>query len=647
MSLTLLSQPAAFGLTTSADQGAAVIAAATEDLIVATDPAGLVTVFNAGAEHMLGYTADEVVGCLTPLAWHDQAEVNRRAMELGIASGFQVFAHAANRGDLESREWTFIRKDGSRLFAQLTVTPVSGTHGEISGYLGIAHDVTARIQAEEALRHSEARFRTLVEQLPAITYISALNEFSTTLYVSPPIERLLGFSPDEWLADDAMWVERLHPDDRAEALAEFDRCKSTGDPFVAEYRLLTRDGRAVWFHDEALVVRPDGRAPAFLQGVMLDITERKRAEEALRDAEAKYRSIVENAVEGIYQSTPDGHVITANRALAGLLGYGSPDELVHTVTNAATQIYDDPDDRAVLVRQLLSHGTAEGFECRLRRKDGRVIWVLQNVRAVLDESKKPLYFEGTIEDITARKQAEAEHARLEHERDQFFSSISHDLRTPLAAITASISVVLANEPPATSPALHRLLVNIDESADDMARMIEDLLELTRLQAGRIELQRDVIDLREVALRVARELEPLTETRGQHIELELPSEPLEGWVDAERLGRVLVNLLGNAYKYGRDKGVILVRLEEHGREAVFSIVDDGPGISAADQARIFERFYRAESAANAKGSGLGLPIARALMELHGGRIWVESKLGQGAAFRVALPLQALDQAMEER
>src|SRR5205814_8269522 len=137
----------------------------------------------------------------------------------------------------------------------------------------------------------------------------------------------------------------------------------------------------------------------------------------------------------------------------------------------------DPEDRATIVRQLLEQGTVEAFECRVRRKDGQVIWILQNARAVFDDAGRPLYFEGTVEDITARKRVEDERVRLEHERDQFFSSISHDLRTPLAAITASIGVVLANEPPKTPPALHRLLVNIEESADDMAQLVEDLLVL--------------------------------------------------------------------------------------------------------------------------------------------------------------------------
>ena len=626
--------------TTSAEQVAAVLAAATEDLIVATDPVGLVTVFNIGAERMLGYAAEEVVGRLTPLAWHDQNEVNQRAAELGIAPGFEVFVHAAERGESETREWALVRKDGGRLSAQLTVTPVIGARQAISGYLGIAHDVTARHQAVAALREAEARFRMLVEQVPAITYIAALDEISTTLYVSPQVDRLLGVSSDEWVADPLSWVNRIHPEDRDGVLGEFDRCKSSGLPFVAEYRLLADDGRTIWFRDEAAVVHSGGADTGFLQGVMLDITERKRTEAALHAAEANYRSIVENAVEGIYQSSPDGRVLTANRALARLLAYASPDELVDSVTDAAAQIYVDPQDRATLVRQLLEHGTAEAFECRVRCKDGRVRWILQNARAVFDESGTPQYFEGTVEDITARKHAEAEHARLEHERDQFFSSISHDLRTPLAAITASVGVVLANEPRGTSPALHRLLVNIDQSADDMARLVEDLLELTRLQAGRLELHRLPGDLREAALRAIREIEPLAAARGQRIEVELPPGPLEGQVDMERLGRVLVNLLGNANKYGRDNGAIKVRLEEHPREAVFSIIDDGPGISARDQARIFERFFRSESATtrDTKGSGLGLPIARALVELHGGRIWVESRPGKGATFRVALPLE---------
>ena len=153
----------------SAEQVAAVLAAATEDLIVATDPAGVVTVFNAGAERMLGYRAADVVGRLSPLIWHDAAEVAGRAAELGVSPGFDVFACPARHGSPDTREWTFVRRDGSRLVAQLTVTPVVDARGVLSGYLGIARDVTDRQRMEAALRRAEERYRTLVERLPALT----------------------------------------------------------------------------------------------------------------------------------------------------------------------------------------------------------------------------------------------------------------------------------------------------------------------------------------------------------------------------------------------------------------------------------------------------------------------------------------------
>jgi PAS domain S-box-containing protein len=194
-----------------------------------------------------------------------------------------------------------------------TITPVLNAHGVLSGYLGIARDVTDRQRMEDALREAEARYRTLVEQLPAITYVAALDDAGSALYVSPQIESLLGFAASEWTADPDFWIKRLHLEDRAAVLREFERSRASGDPFVAEYRLVARDGRAVWFRNEAVVVPSAGGKPGFVQGVMVDITERKRAEQALQAAEAKYRDIFENAVEGIYQSTPHGHLLTANR----------------------------------------------------------------------------------------------------------------------------------------------------------------------------------------------------------------------------------------------------------------------------------------------------------------------------------------------
>jgi signal transduction histidine kinase len=238
-----------------------------------------------------------------------------------------------------------------------------------------------------------------------------------------------------------------------------------------------------------------------------------------------------------------------------------------------------------------------------------------------------------------RQRLEAARQELERQRDEFFNSVSHDLRTPVAAIKAAIGVVLAHEPEGTSPALHRLLANIDLAADELTRLIDDLLEVARLQAGRVELYLSEVDLRDVVTRAIRSLEPLIQARGQQLELSLPTEPFVVSVDVQRLGRVVRNLVGNAQKYGRAGGRITIALERTSSDVNLLIGDDGPGIPIADQEHVFERFYRGSGSAadGPAGTGLGLPIARGLVELHGGALTLQSQPGRGSTFRVSLPL----------
>ena len=239
-------------------------------------------------------------------------------------------------------------------------------------------------------------------------------------------------------------------------------------------------------------------------------------------------------------------------------------------------------------------------------------------------------------ELIARERA-AQH-ELERQKDEFFANVSHDLRTPLFAIKVSIGVVLANEPPDTPEPLHRLFTNIDAAADEMARLVDDLLELTRLQAGRVQLRLAECDLTELATRVSHSIEPLAAESDQRLTLAVPPKPVVVQADAARLERVLANLLGNAAKYGRRGGLITLALERLDGGALLSVADDGPGIPPSEHERIFERYYRVanEETRRKPGSGLGLPIARRMVELHGGRLWVESRPGQGATFKVALP-----------
>ena len=241
-----------------------------------------------------------------------------------------------------------------------------------------------------------------------------------------------------------------------------------------------------------------------------------------------------------------------------------------------------------------------------------------------------------------RQKLESARRELEQQRDEFFSSVSHDLRTPVAAIKAAVGVVLQHEPENMPPPLHRLLGNIDQAADELATLIEDLLQIARLQSRRVELWRSDVDMRDVVNRAVRAVEPLFQSRQQHVTSTLPDDPVLVAVDVERIGRVLRNVLGNAHKYAPTGSTVSVVLDGNVDGSVcVSIADQGPGIPGADQERIFERFYRVTSAGSAgpAGSGLGLAIARGLAELHGGRLWVESAPGQGSTFRLTLPRSA--------
>jgi protein-histidine pros-kinase len=390
-----------------------------------------------------------------------------------------------------------------------------------------------------------------------------------------------------------------------------------------------------------------------------DITERKEAEAAqmrlLRQSEAaevRFRGLLESAPDPIVIVARDGRIVLVNRQAEEQFGYDR-----QALVGQLVEILVPERFRTAHVGHRERYGAeprprpmGAGMELFARRKDGSEFPVEISLSPMTSNGE--LLVINSIRDITERKRAEKERARLleaeraaqrelERHKDEFLSNVSHDLRTPLAGIKASIGVVLANEPPGTPEPLHRMFANIDLAADRMAKLVGDLLDLARLQTGRVQLHREPCDLLALAQRVARAIEPLAQARGQRVKVDLTPEPLVLDVDAERIERALLNLLSNAHKYGRDGGRIALRLERRPGEAVFAVADDGPGIPVGDQARIFERFYRSETTTPLRneGAGLGLPIARAMVELHGGRIWLDSTPAEGTTFWIALPLDS--------
>jgi two-component system cell cycle sensor histidine kinase/response regulator CckA len=434
-------------------------------------------------------------------------------------------------------QWRHQRSDGRILDVEVTTHSVERSGRK--AVLVVAQDISARLRAEEVRRTAEAQYRTLVEQLPAITYISEFGANCKWYYVSPQIQSLLRFTPEEWMADPGLWFRQTHPDDRERVLADEKRSHETGEPFDCAYRMFARDGRVMWFRDRAAVVRDDDGKSLYLHGVMLDVTEAKEAEEALarlsrqnelilnsagagifgidiqgnqtfvnqaaanmlgyepeelagrnghafwhhskadgspypveecpiyavlhdgisrqgsdevfwrkdgssfpvefmstpiredgelvgavvtfrdvterkraetaqRQVEERFRSIFENAIEGFFQTTPDGGYVSINPALARMYGYSSPEQLAGSVNDIGRQVYVDPARRDEFKRIMEQYGVVENFEYQVYRKDGVKIWLSENARAVRDADGKLLYYEGTVEDITELRRSQAE-----------------------------------------------------------------------------------------------------------------------------------------------------------------------------------------------------------------------------------------------
>ncbi len=353
------------------------------------------------------------------------------------------------------------------------------------------------------------------------------------------------------------------------------------------------------------------------------------------------KTVFESISDPIFVVGRDGYIVDASRAGKALLGIAGarrlPEQFQQAINRMETGGGDGNLPRSPVIRSALAGQLVHDAELALRLPSGEVSYFSLEGTPLCGEGGDFAMTILVFRDITTRKLREIAREELERQKDDFLAAVSHDLRTPLTSIKYSVGVVLANQSRDLKPPMRRMLTNIDLAADKMTSQVNDLLELARLQAGKVELHLSLCDIRHLAQTAAAAIEPLTSSRHQSIRTELPDEPCWVLADEARLERAVTNLLTNAHLYGRDGGTILLRLISSHDEVRLGVSDEGPGIPKAEQERIFDRFYRlGRPDSCAGGSGLGLPIARAMVELHGGAISVESELGAGSTFWIKLP-----------
>ena len=349
---------------------------------------GKVIEANRAFARMFGYKEAEVVGM--------------GAAEFVAPESLDLVTRKISSRDEEAYEAVVLGKYGTPFDVEV--------RGRQSNYLGrdvrvtAMRDITERKKSEEEAREAEARYRALVEQLPAVVYTQEISEPSRTTYMSPQIETLQGYTREEIMSDPEHWTRTLHPDDRERVMAEDTRTNETLEPFIEEYRQFARDGSIVWVRDEAVVVRDENGEPDFWQGVLVDITDRKASEEDLRMAEERFRGAFDGAAIGMALNTPDGRFIETNDALCRMLGYTEEQLLALTF-----QDITHPNDTDLSINRVgdLLDGKTNSYQLEKRylHADGHPVWVLINVAAVRDRNGSPLYLLAQTQDITESKRS--------------------------------------------------------------------------------------------------------------------------------------------------------------------------------------------------------------------------------------------------
>lgn len=664
----------------------ALIAARTDNAVVLTDAAGVTVWVNEGFTRLTGYTLDEVLG-KTPGAVLQGPGTDQ---ETGRRMGERIRA-----GESFSEEILNYAKDGRSYWVAIEAQPMQDDAGRLGNFMAIQTDITARRAAQQRLAIQFEVSRVLAEASNLAAAVPRLlqtvgenlgwqvgqlwravgDELRFSEVWHPPtvsvagfvsISRTTEFRRDQglpgrvWGAGNPVWISDVTQE------ASFPRkavAVKEGLRGAFAFPILVRGefwgvmeffSRKIEEPDEALL-----RTFAIVGSQIGQFIVRRETEEALRDTNTLQQAILEGANYSIISTAPDGIIKTFNSAAERMLGYTSQ-EVVGKATPALFHDLDEVRARAVELTQELGRGVKAGFEVFVAKamlgkpderewsylhKDGNRLLVLLSLTALFDERGKVTGYLGVASDITERKRIAGELVKAKEAaeaanlaKSEFLATISHELRTPLTSIRGFLQTLIADQDmPAT--ARQEFLTVIHDQSLRLSRLVDDLLDLSSLESGRTQFNDEPVNLRQLAQTCLTEIAPLAGMKAQRIESHLAADLPVFRGDPIRLQSIFTNLLSNSVKFTPAGGTIRVHLDLFKEAIRLVVADTGPGIPADQHELIFEKFHRVyRRGASTAGTGLGLPIVKAIVEHYGGRIEVESQVDGGSCFRILLPAQ---------
>jgi PAS domain S-box-containing protein len=590
---------------------------------------------NRSLGQMVGYTPNELLA----LGFWDLTHPDDRA-----AQGAALRQMLAGELPAYQAEKRYRSAAGRLVWVLLNVTLITDDEGRPLRFFAQVQDITERKRTEEALRESEQRFRQMAENIDQVFHVSSL-QMLQTIYINPAYEKVWGRSCASLYEQPHSFLDAVLPQDRAVVLAALAR-HGGGEATDVEYRIARPDGTERWIRDRAFPIRDAHGRPYRVVGFAEDVTQRKRAEEALREMQERFRSAFQGSAIGMALVAPDGTWLQVNPSLCAIVGC-TEQELVGTTFQAITHPDDLAADLARVRRMLDGEIAVYHMEKRYFHKRGHVIWIWLSVSLVRDAAGRPLYFISQIQDITQRKQAEAalQEAKAAAEaasraKSDFLARMSHEIRTPMNAVLGMTELVLDTE---LTPLQREHLEIVQVSADSLLGVLHDILDFSQNEAGKMRLEDAPFHLRHSLEDTLGILALRARQKGLDLACHIWPDVPDGVVgDAGRLRQIAVNLIGNAIKF-TEQGEVTVRVlrESQTEDQVwlhFAVADTGIGIPPEKQTLIFEAFAQADGSTRREygGTGLGLTIAAQLVHLMGGRIWVESAVGRGSTFHFTVP-----------
>ena len=522
-------------------------------------------------------------------------------------------------------------------------------------HLGLAVDRSQQSQilrnADQAVRENEERLRSMAENVPGMVYQRVLHPDGTVTYpyMNDGIRDMTGLSPDEIKADSSLMREAIHPDDLemySEALAT---SAKTFEPMRLEFRVAHPSGRTVWMQ---AISRPrDGPDGTIIwDSLTIDINDRKQAEQAMRESEERYALAMQGGNEGLWDwdiQTDEVHVSPRLKALVGL-EHGN-----FNITPALFQSRIHRDDIGRMRSAMQAHLKGEtqfyNVEVRTRGSDESYRWVLHRGLALRDEDGRAYRMAGSMGDISDRKQAEielheakdlAEEATVAKSR--FLANMSHELRTPLNAIIGYSELLLELAEDLEQEEFEPDLEKIHSAGRHLLALINDILDLSKIEAGRMEVFFETFELAKIVKDVGQTITPVAQKNRNTLDVECDDRIGTMHSDLTKIRQALFNLLSNACKFTQDGTVTLrVTREAATDEIIFSVSDTGIGMSDEQVGKVFESFTQADSSTTRDygGTGLGLAITKTFCAMLGGDIAVASTPGEGSTFTIRLPSTA--------